>query len=300
MPRPRRRGWTAVRRMTASTSAVRAPDWRWGFESRRPPSFQRGAHARVPAGRFQLRPLTRFRDGRRGQPDGGDGCAGVRPGGQVARHGEGLRWQGSEARLAAPVVEQTPLSPVDPVGVVGENGLQGVGHALVCGAQGRQVLGPGGGRSAGRRWWSWTCLRRRDFSGDFGSQKMRDKLNYRAANGCAQPAASDLLSGFRRTENLSLQRFVRSGAARELPAVPVTALSNVTVSPTANRLVSIPMVFIPIHCNGPRHAMDLVMECIGMECIGVHSIPMHSMTCPRAGGPGKRMKKPGAFSLQYW
>ena len=129
---------------------------------------------------------------------------------------------------------------------------------------------------------------------------MRDNSAYRAANGRAQPAASGLLSGFRRTENRSLQRFVRSGAARELPAVPVTALSNVAVSPTANRLVSIPMVFIPIHCNGPRHGMDLVMECIGMQCIGVHCIPMHSMTCPRAGGPGKRIKNPGAFSLQYW
>ena len=129
---------------------------------------------------------------------------------------------------------------------------------------------------------------------------LRDNRDYRAAYGRAQPAASGLLSGFRRTENRSLQRFVRSGAAQELRAVPVTALSNVAVSPTANRLVSIPMVFIPIHCNGPRHGMDLVMECIGMQCIGVHCIPMHSMTCPRAGGPGKRMKKPGAFSLQYW
>ena len=30
-PRPRLRGWTAVSRITASTSAVRAPDWRWGL-----------------------------------------------------------------------------------------------------------------------------------------------------------------------------------------------------------------------------------------------------------------------------
>ena len=89
---------------------------------------------------------------------------------------------------------------------------------------------------------------------------LRDNPGYRAAYGRAQPAASGLLSGFRRTENRSLQRFVRSGAAQELRAVPVTALSNVAVSPTANRLVSIPMVFIPIHCNGPRHGMDLVME----------------------------------------
>ena len=101
-------------------------------------------------------------------------------------------------------------------------------------------------------------------------RSLRDNRDYRAANGCAQPAASGLLSGFRRTENRSLQRFVRSGAARELPAVPVTALSNVAISPTANRLASIPMVFIPIHCNGPRHGMDLVMECIGMQWTPMH------------------------------
>ena len=35
-PRPRARGFGAVSRITASTSAVRAPDSRWGFESRLP------------------------------------------------------------------------------------------------------------------------------------------------------------------------------------------------------------------------------------------------------------------------
>ena len=48
MPRPRLRGWIAVRRMTASTSAVRAPDWRWGFESRRLHPFK---EARTPGSR---------------------------------------------------------------------------------------------------------------------------------------------------------------------------------------------------------------------------------------------------------
>ena len=48
MPRPRFRGWTAVRRITASTSAVRAPDWRWGFESLRPHPFK---EARTPGSR---------------------------------------------------------------------------------------------------------------------------------------------------------------------------------------------------------------------------------------------------------
>ena len=35
-PRPRRRGWTAVSRMTARTSAVGAPVCRWGFANRLP------------------------------------------------------------------------------------------------------------------------------------------------------------------------------------------------------------------------------------------------------------------------
>ena len=43
-----RRGWTAVSRITASTSAVRAPAWRWGFESRLPHPFK---EARTPGSR---------------------------------------------------------------------------------------------------------------------------------------------------------------------------------------------------------------------------------------------------------
>ena len=35
-------------RITASMSAVRAPDWRWGFESRRPHPFK---EARTPGSR---------------------------------------------------------------------------------------------------------------------------------------------------------------------------------------------------------------------------------------------------------
>ena len=47
-PRPRRRGWTEVSRITASTSAVRAPACRWGFESRLPHRFN---EARTPGSR---------------------------------------------------------------------------------------------------------------------------------------------------------------------------------------------------------------------------------------------------------
>jgi len=102
-----------------------------GFREAPSPSLQRGAHARVPAGGLQLRPLVGFRDGRRGQPDGGDAGAGAGPGGQVAGHGEGLRRQSNEPDLVAPAGEDAPLGPVDAAGVVGEDRLQGVGHALV-------------------------------------------------------------------------------------------------------------------------------------------------------------------------
>ena len=65
---------------------------------------------------------------------------------------------------------------------------RGTGQALNVGGmdhhgqQGRRS----GGRSVGRwRRWSWASFRRRDFGGDFGGQKLRDKPNYRAANGRA-------------------------------------------------------------------------------------------------------------------
>ena len=48
MPRPRRRGWMAVSRITASMSLVSAPDWRWGLASRLPHPF---SEARTPGSR---------------------------------------------------------------------------------------------------------------------------------------------------------------------------------------------------------------------------------------------------------
>ena len=68
-------------------------------------------------------PLVGLGDGGCGQAQGGDAGAG----GQVAGYGEGLRRQGPQAHLAAPFVEKLPLGTVDAPGVVGEDGLQGVG-----------------------------------------------------------------------------------------------------------------------------------------------------------------------------
>ena len=157
MPRPRRRGWTAVSRITASTSAVRAPDWRWGFrQSRRPHPFR---EARTPGSRqgdssfahswaLAIWPIVARRRVAMLAPEFG-------PGGQVAGHGEGLGGQGREAHLAAPAGEQSPLGVVGAAGVAGEDRLQGLGHPLVGGpelGQGEQV---DGGRRGRRRRWSW-------------------------------------------------------------------------------------------------------------------------------------------------
>ena len=116
---------------------MRAPDWRWGFRKSAAPSLQRGAHARVPAGRFQLGPLMAFRDRAGGQAHGGNAGAGASAGGQVTGHGEGLGGQGAEAHLVAPAGEDAPLGSVDPLGVVGEDRLQRRSHALIGGPQRR-------------------------------------------------------------------------------------------------------------------------------------------------------------------
>ena len=59
-------------------------------------------------------------------------------------HGEGLRREGREADLVAPASEDAPLGTVDAAGVVDEDGLQGIGHALVGGpehGEGRGLAG---------------------------------------------------------------------------------------------------------------------------------------------------------------
>ena len=76
--------------------------------------------------------------GRSGQAQGGNAGAVTGAGGQVTGHGEGLGRQGAQVHVAAPVSEDATLGGVDAPGVVGENGLQGVGHALVGGQQGRR------------------------------------------------------------------------------------------------------------------------------------------------------------------
>ena len=87
MPRPRLRGWTAVSRITASTSAVRAPDWRWGFESLRPHPFK---EARTPGSRQGVSSFAHscaFEMADVASRDGGDCSAGAGAGGQVTGHG---------------------------------------------------------------------------------------------------------------------------------------------------------------------------------------------------------------------
>ena len=73
---------------------------------------------------------------------------------QVTGHGQGFRRRGTQADVATPAGEEPPLRGVDAPSVVGEDGLQGVGHALVGGTQSRQGRGFLGGRSGCWRRWS--------------------------------------------------------------------------------------------------------------------------------------------------
>ena len=103
---------------------MRAPDWRWGFEMRRPHPFN---EARTPGSRqgdsslahwwaLEMAEAARRRVA----------MVALEPAGrQVAGHGAGLGRQGCEADLGAPPVEEPPLGPVDATGVLGDHRLQG-------------------------------------------------------------------------------------------------------------------------------------------------------------------------------
>ena len=109
-----------------------------GFSQTPRHSLQGGAHAAILAGGFMAGPLVGLGDGGRGKPQRRDAGAGTGAGGQVSGHGEGLRRQGREADLVAPAGEDSPLGLVDAPGVVGEDGLHGLGDAPVGGAQRRR------------------------------------------------------------------------------------------------------------------------------------------------------------------
>ena len=83
-------------------------------------------------------PLVGLGDGATRQAQCGNAGPGAGADRQVTGHGEGFRRQGMQAHLGAPFVEKLPLGLIDAPGVVGEDGLQGVGHAPVGGAQRRQ------------------------------------------------------------------------------------------------------------------------------------------------------------------
>ena len=89
-------------------------------------------------------PFVYLGDGGGDQAQGGNTGAGAGADGQVAGHGEGFRRQGTQVHVAAPAFKEPPLGAVDAPGVVGEGGLQGVGHAPVGGAQLREGRGRAG------------------------------------------------------------------------------------------------------------------------------------------------------------
>ena len=86
-------------------------------------------------------PFVHFGDGGGGQAQSGDAGTGIGPDGQVAGHRQWIGRQGAQVHRVAPAGEYAPLGAVDALGIVGEDGLQGVGHPLVGGAQGRRSGG---------------------------------------------------------------------------------------------------------------------------------------------------------------
>ena len=101
-------------------------------------------------------PIVGLGDGATHQAHGGNAGAITGADGQVAGNSEGFGRQGVQAHLAAPFVEETPLGTVDAPGVVGEDGLQGIGHP-----PGRRRATPALTEAIGelsadfRRRWSW-------------------------------------------------------------------------------------------------------------------------------------------------
>ena len=91
-------------------------------------------------------------------------------------------------------------------------------------------------------------LRRRDFGGDFGGQKLRDNADYRAANGRAQAVVSGLLSGL-------------SPAAKPRQASDRPHL----------RLAGAGVAFRNCTTSRDRNAGD---QWIGIQCIGINTYPL--------------------------
>ena len=192
-PRPRARGFGAVSRITANTSAVRAPAWRWGLARRRPRPLK---EARTPGSRqgdswpahswaLAMALAARRRVAIRWRRIAG-------PHRQVTGDGEGFRRQGAEVHRVAPFsFEKLPLGAVDAPGVVGEEGLQGVGHPLVGGTQGRRsgrragddLRVAGGGSHEGLQ------------LGDFGGPKLRDNSSSVARMGWGTTGADQPVWG---------------------------------------------------------------------------------------------------------
>ena len=153
---------------------MRAPAWRWGLASRRPQPFSASRTPRSrqgdswPANWWALAMALVARRM----------VAMLAP--ALARAAKyRARVRGSAGRdvrphLVTPAGEDAPLGAVDAAGVVGEDSLQCVGHALVGGPQGRRSgglagddLGVGGG---GHGRVSGGGIAR----ADFGRLKMRD------------------------------------------------------------------------------------------------------------------------------
>ena len=98
--------------------------------------------------------------------------------------------------------------------------------------------------------------------GGFGAQKMRDKGNYRAANGCSSTDAADPFSGFPRAAK---QPQATDIAHTRLPGACVASPNRASSGGSIGYL----MPWYPYHSIG--------MDSSGIQCYGIQWIAIHSM-----------------------
>ena len=200
-------------------------------------------------------PLVGLRDGATHQMHGGNAGAITGADGQVAGHGEGFGRQGAQSHQVAPAGEESPLSGVDALGVIGEDGLQGRGHAPVGGAQGRRSGGLAGNDLQAAGGGGHKRVSGGGLSGVIATGESRAITpHYRAANGRAQVAAfpGRRFAGLSPGRKTALRRRDRPHV-RACAGASIVAFRNCTTTAATD------------------NAGD---QWIGIQCIGINTYPL--------------------------
>ena len=146
------------------------------------------------------------------------------------------------------------------------------------------------------RWWSWRvsgavtkgAISASKSCAITGIIARRTDVRKRSSQAC--------FPAFRRPQNRDRRRIARTYASRERAWPSVTAPPAATATPATNGLVSNALVFIPIHWNGRRHAMDWYP----LHWSPLHTNALHPQPRRRPDTrPGKAQTSHGVVSLQF-